>query len=385
MLKKGPGSMIHREISDKKYQMDSLDGLRGFAALIVVFSHTSNSGMFFIPFLDLRGIGKSGVFLFFLLSSFLLTLPLLRKGKEVLSFPVMSHYWQRRFFRIYPLYTLYLLLGVISTLVITAALGKSGVGIPFGLDWTGFIDHLALLDGKGVTWSIAVEFKFYFILPFFVLAIVFARSYGPLALIGLFVSLILLSQFISPQSKSLTNDARLLPYLTIFIIGIFLAVLQDYINNNKTNKFITFICRYGGHIGVVGVTVMTPLVFSLFGDKVANNYFHKQFILYTIFWSLILLSSVNTQGLLQQFFTLQILRFYGALSFSLYLFHPIFIKALNKVELSGYISAWLVIIGSTIAAYISFKLLEGPVSKYKISRSTLTPIAHIIRRFTRTK
>jgi len=114
--------MMHREISDKKYQMDSLDGLRGCAALIVVCSHTSNSGMFFLPFLDLRGIGKSGVFLFFLLSSFLLTLPLLRKGKEVLSFSVMSHYWQRRFFRIYPLYTIYLLMGVISSLVIASYL-----------------------------------------------------------------------------------------------------------------------------------------------------------------------------------------------------------------------------------------------------------------------
>ena len=360
--------MVHREISDKKYQMDSLDGLRGFAALIVVFSHTSNSGMFFIPFLDLRGIGKSGVFLFFLLSSFLLTLPLLRKGKEVLSVPVMSHYWQRRFFRIYPLYTLYLLLGVVSTLVITSTLGKSGVGIPFGLNWAGFINHLLLFEGKGVTWSIAVEFKFYFTLPFFVLAIVLVRSYGPLAIIGLFFSLMLLSQFISPQSESLTDDIRLLPYMPIFIIGMFLAVLQDYINNDRSNNIIiTFMCRYGGYLGVVGVTVMTPLVFSLFGDRVENNHFHKEFILYAIFWSFILFSSVNTQGLLQRFFTLSILRFYGALSFSLYLFHPIFIGALKRVELNGYMSAWGVLLGSTVAAYISFKLLEGPISKYKVS------------------
>lgn len=315
--------------------MDSLDGLRGLAALIVVFSHTSNSDMFFIPFLDFRGIGKSGVFLFFLLSSFLLTLPLLRKGKEVLSFPVMSHYWQRRFFRIYPLYTLYLLLGVISTLVITATLKKSGVGIPFELDWIGFINHLALLEGKGVTWSIAVEFKFYFTLPLFVLAIVLVRPFGSIGVIGLFVFLMMLSQFISPQSESLMNDARLLPYMPIFIIGMFLAVLQDYINNNKSNKIITFVCRYGGYFGVVGVIVMTPSVFSFFGERVENNHFHKEFILYAIFWSFILLSSVNSQGALQKLFTFPILRFYGALSFSLYLFHPIFIAALNRMELNG--------------------------------------------------
>lgn len=360
--------MIHREISDKKYQMDSLDGLRGFAALIVVFSHTSNSGMLFIPFLDLRGIGKSGVFLFFLLSSFLLTLPLLQKGKEVLSFPVMSHYWQRRFFRIYPLYTLYLLLGLISTVLISKTLEKTGAGIPFGLDWLGFIKHLALLEGKGVTWSIAVEFKFYFALPFFALAIAFTRSYGPLAIAVIFILFITLSQLISPQSESLTNDVRLLPYMPIFTLGMFLAVLQDHINNSGHNLFTTLLCKYGGYLGVAGVIVMTPSVFSLFGERVPNDYFHKEFILYSIFWSLILLSSINTQGLLKSFFTLPILRFYGALSFSLYLFHIIFIEALSRIGLNGHISAWLVLFGSTLVAYISFKLLEEPASKYKISR-----------------
>jgi peptidoglycan/LPS O-acetylase OafA/YrhL len=360
--------MINREISDKKFQMDSLDGLRGFAALIVVFSHTSNAGMFFIPFLDLRGIGKSGVFLFFLLSSFLLTLPLLKKGREVLSFSVMSHYWQRRFFRIYPLYTIYLLLAAASTWVIVTLFGKSGVGIPFALDWYGFLNHLILQEGKGVTWSIAVEFKFYFILPIFVFGIVLIRNYGHGALLFLFFILLLLSQLVLPQSESTTNDARLLPYMPIFIIGIFLAVLQDYINTRKNKpKYITLLLRCMGYVGLGGVVFMTPLVFSMFGDNVPSNFFHKQFILYSVFWSLVILSAVNVEGLIKRFFTLKFLRFYGAVSFSLYLFHVIFIGAFNRIELNGYISAWGVLFGSTVAAYISFRLLESPVSKYKLS------------------
>ena len=360
--------------------MDSLDGLRGFAALIVVFSHTSNAGMFFIPFLDLRGIGKSGVFLFFLLSSFLLTLPLLKKGREVLKFPVMSHYWQRRFFRIYPLYSIYLLLAALSTLVM------SGVGIPFALDWYGLLNHLILQEGKGVTWSIAVEFKFYFILPIFVFGIVLIRNYGHGALLFLFFVLLVLSQLVLPQSESTTNDARLLPYMPIFIIGIFLAVLQDYINTRKNKpKYITLLLRCMGYVGVGGVVLMTPLVFSMFGDNVPNNFFHKQFILYSVFWSLVILSAVNVEGLIKRFFTLKFLRFYGAVSFSLYLFHVIFIGAFNKIELNGYISAYGVLLGSTVAAYISFRLLESPVSKYKLSQSSMKSIADITRRFTRPK
>ena len=56
--------MIERELSERNSKIDSLDGVRGLAALVVVFSHTSNAGMFFVPFLDMRGIGKSGVFFF---------------------------------------------------------------------------------------------------------------------------------------------------------------------------------------------------------------------------------------------------------------------------------------------------------------------------------
>ncbi len=366
--------------------MDVLDGLRGFAALIVVFSHTSNNGMFFTPFLDLRGIGKSGIILFFLLSSFLLTLPLLGKGKQIFTFPVMSHYWQRRFFRIYPLYTSYLLLGVLSTWIIAAFLGINDVGIPFSLDWLSFYNHITLQEGKGITWSIAVEFKFYFILPVLALVIILVRSYGFCAVLPFFIALLLLSQVISPQSEALVNDARLLPYMPIFLIGMFLAVIQEDTNLKRHyTEHLKKIYKYLGYGGLVGIFFMTPLVFSMFGDRVPYNYFHNQFILYTLFWSFVLLSAVNVSGLIQWFFTLPVLRFYGALSFSLYLFHPIFISALRQLDLNPYISAWIVLIASTVSAYISFRLLEGPVSKYKLSRNSIASISIITRRFTRTK
>ncbi len=322
--------------------------------------------MFFIPILDLSGIGKSGVFLFFLLSSFLLTLILLPQGKEILSYSVMSHYWQRRFFRIYPLYTLYLLFAVMSTWFFTTAMGRSGVGIPFDLNWHGFLNHLFLLEGKDVTWSIAVEFKFYFLLPFLVLTIVVIRSFGDGATLLYFFLLMLLSQVISPQSESLTNDTRLLPYLPIFLVGVFLAVLQDGINRNGLHKIARETLRYLGFLGVFGVVLMTPLVCSLLGQSVPYNYFHKQFILYSICWSLILLSAVNVSGVIQRFFALPLLMFYGALSFSLYLFHPIFIRFVTAFGVAESFSAWFVLLASTATAYISFKVLEDPVSKYSL-------------------
>lgn len=359
--------MIQREISNKSYQMDCLDGLRGFAALLVVFSHTSNEGMYFVPFLDLRGAGKSGVFLFFILSAFLLTLPLLRKGKAIFSITEMSHYWQRRIFRIYPLYTVYLLCALISTYLVVTLLNKQQFGLPFALDWQGFVNHMTLQAGKSVTWSIAVEFKFYFILPFLVLAIGFARRGGPYLLITIYLTSMVLTQVIFPQHKALNTDVRLLPYLPIFLTGVFLAVLQDYLNAQPLTAKALKLIRVLGVIGVLGIVIMTPAVFSLFGEPVEKTYFHQQFILYSILWSMILLAAVNTQGWLQRFFSLPGLRFFGALSFSLYLFHPIFIEVLERLGIGGYVAAWTVLVGTTGLSYLSFKVLEGPVSRYKLS------------------
>ena len=125
---------MKRHISEKSLQLDALDGMRGLAALIVILSHTSNSSMFFFPYLNAYGTGKSGVFLFFLLSSFLLSRALIKKGKSAFSFTAMSAYAERRFFRIYPLYIPYLLLAFFSTILLSTLLGLEDKGIPFSLD-----------------------------------------------------------------------------------------------------------------------------------------------------------------------------------------------------------------------------------------------------------
>src|SRR5690606_3191773 len=62
--------------------VDALDGLRGLAVLIVMASHWSNAGVDLLPW-SMAGTGKSGVYLFYVLSAFLLARLMLLRGDRI--------------------------------------------------------------------------------------------------------------------------------------------------------------------------------------------------------------------------------------------------------------------------------------------------------------
>ncbi len=359
---------MKREISNNKLQLDSLDGLRGLAALIVILSHTSNASMFFVPYFDARGVGKSGVFLFFLLSSFLLSRALIKQNNIAFSMPALSLYFQRRFFRIYPLYVPYLVLGLVSTYIFTTIFEKENLGFPFTLTLTELFNHLILIEGKGVTWSVAVEFKFYFCLPIIIYLIQLINAkFGVVWELVLLITLVALTQIVSFQGDSVVNDSRLMPYMCIFLWGTILAVIQCEIEADKIKRENLELIVPLSYLSLLTLIVMTPEVTSLIFGYVENSYYHKDFIQHAILWSVVLLSVVNFNSKLSSFFESNWLVFYGSLSFSIYLFHPIFIQLAKHFSMGTYVSAWFVLAGSTASSYVSFKLLELPASQFKFS------------------
>jgi peptidoglycan/LPS O-acetylase OafA/YrhL len=147
----------------KIFQVDSLNGLWGLAAIIVVLSHASVAGYSPPPDVDFSGNGKAGVYLFFLLSSFLLSRPFFHRGLSSYSQVNLSKYWKRRISRVYPLYFFYIVGFGLATFAVTRYTSGNLGAFEFSL-----IDvtrQLLLLEGRGVTWTIIVEFKFYLLLP----------------------------------------------------------------------------------------------------------------------------------------------------------------------------------------------------------------------------
>lgn len=156
-----------------------LDGLRGFAVLLVLLFHATLFGADRTPgaalFSALPSLGWSGVDLFFVLSGFLITRILLATRH---SSSYYGSFWARRALRIAPLYyaTLVFFLLVAPRLPALAELnhrwsaGASPEGIWYWLYLSNWRVAFAGWDSQAlsVLWSLAIEEQFYLLWPFVV-------------------------------------------------------------------------------------------------------------------------------------------------------------------------------------------------------------------------
>ncbi|WUI03575.1 acyltransferase [Spirillospora sp. NBC_00431] len=146
--------------TEKASRMDWLDALRGLAAIVVVFEHSLDV---LLP--EVRGaaspwfdFGRYGVFVFFLVSGYVVPFSLERRGS-------VRRFWAGRFFRLYPAWCVSLLLAV--------TLGAAGMsyGLPAALGerpWASALAHMTMLqdllgvpNAVNVYWTLSYEMVFY--------------------------------------------------------------------------------------------------------------------------------------------------------------------------------------------------------------------------------
>jgi peptidoglycan/LPS O-acetylase OafA/YrhL len=138
-----------------------LDAMRGFAALCVVFDHMGDvvlqrvhDGVYTVV-----DTGQYGVFVFFLVSGYIIPASLERKGS-------VRGFWVSRGFRLYPLYILALALSILAY--------KTGYGAIHGVqnspkNWAYSLPFMMsnLLNGTNVPnviWTLSFEMVFYLLL-----------------------------------------------------------------------------------------------------------------------------------------------------------------------------------------------------------------------------
>ena len=341
--------------------------------------------------------GLLGVDVFFVLSGFLITSLLLTEKRNDAGIS-LRRFWGRRARRLLPAMAVLLLSMVAWAQWVAPASSKASLRgdvfstLLYVANWRfifsgqGYFDHFGPQSPLLHTWSVAVEEQFYLIWPL-LLVLIFRLSRGKgaavlrrrvlgVALVGAAASAVLMGVLSvlgsSPDRLYYGTDTRALPLL----LGCSLAALRPA---GGFAEVLTRSPRRAG-IGMVGIQLAgvagtAGLVLCWLRVQDHGTWLYRGgFVVVAIAAAGVLLSCADApDGPLARLLAVRPLRYIGAISYGLYLYHwPIFQLLTNKrTGLSGP-GLLLVRFSVTFAvAVASYHLLEQPIRRGALSRARL--------------
>jgi peptidoglycan/LPS O-acetylase OafA/YrhL len=315
------------------------------------------------PVADFSGMGKPGVLLFFVLSAYLLDRQIIVafvNGKANPRF--WANYFLRRFLRIFPLYTI--------ALLVFYGCYKAGFSTPIH-DLPTIWRHLTLQQGLGIFWSIAVEFKYYFLSPLLMACCHYVLQWDLKKVTIFLTALIGLSVYL--QAKYKYDEITLIRYLPVFLAGTLISIYEVSLEKKKNLKvFKSKLFEYAGLFCGLLIIVSIPSLYSRLFLAEGQKYALSDSIFYfpyAMVWSVILLAAkYGSKHILKNFFEITAIRFLGIVSFSMYLFHLLVLKIaeLPKLHLPVYVQFYLFIVLVSITSFLSYVLIERQLQKVRI-------------------
>lgn len=318
-------------------------GLRGVLALIVLPLHINIEKVFPAAekYLDDFFVGSYAVDIFFVLSGFILSV-LYRK--KIYDFTSYRKYLVARVARIFPLHYL-TILAVICIICISKLLNLST-----GNDYEAheIIPQLFLLQSwVGVetsswvvtSWSLSAEFLAYIISPLIFFFLNKCNNFKVVTNLFISVILIVACSFLYDISDvfNLGRTRGLIATLRVlfcFTAGCFIGVIMErkpLIDN-----------RYLGKI----VDLFTALVISLYLLSFPCHLIHRMF-LYSVTPLWLILLAYDEKCITTSFLGSKIAVYLGAISYSIYLLHPLAGKVVYYVSGKSYVNNYI-LIGATI-------------------------------------
>jgi len=290
---------LRGKTSSSGLHIGALDGIRGFAALVVLAEHTG----------ILKGIGSLGVWLFFALSGFLLSAPFIRQPERAVSADYMGRYLNRRLKRILPMYYVFLVLAMMMQ-------GKTDE----------MIRHLLFLQGDGHLWTLPQEMFFYMVFPLVVAAIyLLFRGRQLPAAIFLLTLTIIANRYTSTEYVALYGYGKKLePMLGNFMIGMATAYFYHWLGQNRLflrldRTLVRRCCSVAGIVLLLGLAVLSARLIPELKPYNALRYPGYYGCASGLFILLVVLAG-NTP--LSRMMSFTPLRAVGLVSFSFYLLHP---------------------------------------------------------------
>lgn len=330
------GSSSHGRIQE-------LDGIRGIAILLVVVMHYfyfypaashHPEGLFrkaYVLFERCIAIGWCGVDLFFVLSGFLIGGILLDARSSDSYFKT---FYLRRFFRIIPIYYLWIVVYILLAAVVVL-LGRPVGSIGEPTSWPEIAAQFAFLQNFGFihyaglgsaffisTWSLAVEEQFYLVAP------VVVRSVSERLLFWLLSSVLVLA----PLLRVFVNY-HFYPFLSLhpgyslmpcradsLAMGMLIALFwrkeqaRSWLQNNLVLLYSLFVLLFAG---VAFLDFYSPSHGAMLTQVVGYSWL-------AFFFSIVLiLALVHPSGPVASVARMRWLREFGRISYCLYLIHEV--------------------------------------------------------------
>jgi peptidoglycan/LPS O-acetylase OafA/YrhL len=336
-------------------RIPELDAVRGLAAVGVVLFHA---------FPTVFSFGWSCVDLFFVLSGYLITTILLTQNWES---GFLKKFYLRRICRIWPVYFL-----TLFALLVLNGLSTKGHPIDALPSHLLFLQNTSKYFGVppapfirsfGPSWSVAIEEQYYLVWPLLILAL--GRKSVPLLAISLLLSCAAARSMFPGTINVLFTRGDGLAF------GCFLAWLlwfgTRYPARIRPDRWVKFAGVFGGLFALVYVCTFWGepepkwQQFSFTGFSLLFFGLIGACVLYSGHWSLAA-------------FRNPILRWFGTISYALYMFHqPIFNFSPAIFEKLGIESPWVVVPVTwsliLLLPTLSWQLVESPILSYQSRRS----------------
>lgn len=300
-------------------RIPELDGIRGIAAIMVVFHHIAQAfpgvpiGGFLKLWLSATHAGWIGVDIFFALSGFLITRILLKTKNEPHFY---RNFYARRVLRLAPPY-------LITLVLIAIFVPDSGKFLVLSFF---YLSNVSPLFGVpmvyGLLWSLAVEEHFYLIWPWLVRFL----NRRMLAITGLSICIG------SPIFRFVAQKQDFfVPYYSWFrfdglMWGALLAVIITAPRSSRA-----FITGWSAAVGLIGATIF--VVGCFFGAMGRQSVIGSTIAFGAVAMTttgIIGLSALGRLRLLSVFLKQRAFRFSGDISYWMYLFHGLVVDLVVK-------------------------------------------------------
>ena len=355
-------------------RLHSLDGLRGLAALVVLVHHTmltfptfaapylsgdtaEGGWAFWLTHSPLHVVweGRAAVYVFFVLSGLVLTLPLLDRGR---AFSWRAYYPQR-LLRLYVPVWAAVALGVVWVTVVPRTADMSSLWLQHQsveAEMPRVLRDMTLLAGAGnlvsPLWSLRWEILFSLLLPAFALiAIKFVHLRW--ALLSLSVAAIALG--------GMTNNQHLL-FMPMFMLGVVLATsLPELVAfSERSPRWIGLVVTFAVPILLVAPWLARPLGVPVVADLLVGV---------SAIGALLAVYVAIGVPFVKRFLSTRVMQWVGLVSFSLYLVHePVLISSAVFFGDDNLLLAAVVgVTVSLILAVAFYRWIEVP--SHKLSRT----------------